>query len=118
MAIIVAVLYFGMIELMMIDASRELAEARRFRARIVALTLAENAAEGAAVRIIDEMPKAFNDANDQGVMSGKATKGSGGTFVLTGEGESSGLESTRAKVHVQGVVAGKHINIDLTLHSQ
>jgi hypothetical protein len=47
-ALIVAVLYFGLIELMLYDASRELAEARRFRARIIAVTLAENGAELAA----------------------------------------------------------------------
>lgn len=118
MAIIVAVLYFGMIELMMLDASRELAEARRFRARIVALTLAENAAEGAALHIVDNVPQPFNEENEQGTMSGRVMKNSDGTFVLTGDGESSGLESTKAHVRVQGHVSGTSITIDLTLHSQ
>ena len=37
---------------MLFDAARQLAEARRFRARIVALTLAENGAELAAANIV------------------------------------------------------------------
>ena len=36
-AIALSVLYFALMELMLIDSSRELAEARRFRARIVAI---------------------------------------------------------------------------------
>ena len=52
LALIIAVLYFRLIELMLFDAARQLAEARRFRARIVALTLAENGAELAAANIV------------------------------------------------------------------
>jgi Tfp pilus assembly protein PilX len=124
MAVIVAVLYFGMIELMMLDSSRELAAARRFRARIVAQTLAENAAEGAALRIVTEEPKRFEAENDQGTMAGKASKSPpalDGTrrIVIQAEGESSGLESSRATVWLEGwIYSGGNIEIEYARHTQ
>src|SRR5258708_13978010 len=50
-AIALAVLYFGLMELMLIDSSRALREAQRFRSRVVASALAESAAELAAAQM-------------------------------------------------------------------
>ena len=50
-ALTLAVLYFALMELILIDSSRSLAEAQRFRARIMAATLAEDAAELAALNM-------------------------------------------------------------------
>jgi Tfp pilus assembly protein PilX len=104
-ALVLALLYFGLIELLMIDSSRELAAARRFRARILAETLAENAAEGAALRIADETVTwtKFERTDDQGRMEGEMRK-SGQSYVITGTGISAGLESTRVSVRLQGQV--------------
>ena len=44
-AIALAVLYFALMELLLIDSSRALREAQRFRAKVIAATLAESAAE-------------------------------------------------------------------------
>jgi hypothetical protein len=125
MAIIVAVLYFAMIELLMIDSSRELAEARRFRARIVALTLAENAAERVALEIADSAKNAenANEEDEQGEIRGKMTKGAPALdgsipFVIEGTGVSAGLESTRATVRLQGRLVGSSIQIEYAQHSQ
>jgi len=125
MAIIVAVLYFAMIELLMIDSSRELAEARRFRARVVALTLAENAAEAAAFEIASpaNTSATVNGEDDQGTIRGKLTKSAPEStgaipFVIEGEGVSAGLESTRATVRLQGRINGGSIEIEYALHSQ
>src|SRR5204863_3948307 len=51
-AIVLAILYFALMELMLIDSSRAVREAQRFRARIVATTLAESAAELAALQLV------------------------------------------------------------------
>lgn len=125
MAIIVAVLYFAMIELLMIDSSRELAEARRFRARIVALTLAENAAERAALEIADPAKNAenVNEEDEQGEIRGKMSKGAPALdgsipFVIEGTGVSAGLESTRSAVRLQGRLVGTSIEIEFAQHSQ
>jgi hypothetical protein len=125
MAIIVAVLYLGMIELMMLDASRELAAARRFRARVVALTLAENGAELAALRMTDptHVPKPASHEDELGTISGSLTKGVADLngripFVVVGTAESAGLESTSARVRLQGYILGSSIQIEYAQHSQ
>jgi hypothetical protein len=119
MAIILAVLYFGMIELLMIDSSRELGEARRFRSRIVAQALAENAAELAALHITTQAqntPPALTDA--QGTMVGKVVTGGGapGSFVIEGYGDTAGLDRSHAEVKVVGAIQGGRLRIDYTTH--
>lgn len=123
LALVLAVLYFGLIELLMIDSSRELAAARRYRARVVAHTLAENAAEAAAFQMAnpDVHGNTFSEEDEQGRMSGTLMKaGSPPTtsFVLTGEGVSAGLESTKATVRLQGTIVDKEITIQYAQHSQ
>jgi hypothetical protein len=119
MALIVAVLYFGLIELLLYDASRELGEARRFRARIIALTLAENGAELAAQNLVT-LPQDPDPITDwQGTMSGDVTH-SPGQFVIEGTGDASGIVKVHATVRVQGRIdeEKKTITIDYTFHSQ
>jgi hypothetical protein len=120
MAIVLAVLYFGLIQLLLIDSSRELAAARRFRSRIRALTLAENAAEGAAwmVARTDLAPKPYVEESDEGQMEGYMTR-SGKTFSISGDGASKGLERVTARVQLKGYIdeVGK-LHVDVSVHSQ
>jgi len=123
-ALIVAVLYFGLIQLMLFDGQRELAEARRFRARIVAATLAENGAELAAQNIIASAatgPVFIND--EQGLQRGKMIKMPAvdpfpPTFVIEAEGETVGVIEQKATVKVWGQISGTDISINYTHHSQ
>lgn len=118
MALIVAVLYFGLIELMLYDASRELAEARRFRARIIALTLAENGAELAAQNLVTASSSSVSANDWQGSISGKMSK-AGEQFTIDATGDATGLVDIHATVYVQGRVDEKGaIRIDYTHHSQ
>jgi hypothetical protein len=120
MALVLAFLYFGLIELLMIDSSRELAEARRFRARVVAQAMAENGAELAARNFATGGPSpAVHIVDENGTTTGSATVSAGqGKFVLHGEGATSGVASVKATVTVQGRVVGPDVYIDYTLHSQ
>ncbi len=116
-AIVLAVLYFALIELLLIDSSRELREARRFRARIVAATLAENGAELAALQMITRVPEPVNAEDWQGTISGELTRGSG-TFELIGRAETKGLERSAANVQVFGrIVNENEIRIQYTMHT-
>ncbi|HEX2061312.1 MAG TPA: hypothetical protein VHK90_11270 [Thermoanaerobaculia bacterium] len=121
MAIILAVLYFGLIELLLIDSSRDLAEARRFRARVVAWTLAENAAERAAQGIAAMGPVSLpvmQTEDELGKMRGRLLK-TDKTFHIVGEGETTGVNTAKSTVTVIGrVEAGGKIYIDYTMHSQ
>ena len=121
MALIIAVLYFGLIELMLYDASRALAEARRFRARIIALTLAENAAELAAVNIVNNTSGNAEGGDWQGTITGKMTRNADtGKFQIDGTGVATGVVEVRATVQVLGVVdpETKVVRIENTFHSQ
>jgi hypothetical protein len=120
---VLAVLYFGLIELLLIDAGRELRAARQFRSRIIALTYAENGAEGAArmitVREVQMVP--FDHEDEQGSAAGRATR-LGDTFNLVGDGKSLGLEPVSAHVDLQGYVDRTNpvvqLHVDVSVHTQ
>jgi hypothetical protein len=121
MALIIAVLYFGLIELMLYDAQRQLGEARRFRARVIALTLAENGAELAAWNLVNAPVSQAPITDWQGTMEGNVSK-SGTDFKINAAGTVSGIVNTHASVYVQGrideSVLPKKIAIDYTRHTQ
>ena len=119
-ALVLAILYFAFIELLMIDASRELAEARRFRGRIVALTLAENGAELAATQMIVQPAMIVPPVTDwQGTTSGVLKK-SDEKFELFGDGHSGGPDGMDATVHIEGIIpkGTTQIRILFARHSQ
>jgi hypothetical protein len=124
MALIIAVLYFGLIELMLFDASRELAEARRFRARVVALTLAENGAESAAYLLVPReaappLPT-INTSDWQGSITARRQMDNlTGDFTIKATGTSTGVVQVKATVDVIGNVdENKTLHIYYTQHSQ
>jgi hypothetical protein len=116
-AIALAVLYFGLMELMMIDSSRALREAQRFRSRIVASALAESAAELAAAQMVTHPGANANASDEQGSMTG-LLRVSGNQFELTGQGVTAGVQPITATVRVQGRIENNHVAIDYTFHSQ
>lgn len=124
-AIGIALLFFMLVQLVLIDSARELAEARRFRARIFAMTLAENGAELSAVRITD---RAFAnvDAEDwQGKMTGKMERQEAEDeqgnkiyrFRIRGDGEAKGTDKAAARVDVIGRIERGELHIDYTTHT-
>ena len=116
-AIALAILYFGLMQLMLIDSSNALREAQRFRARVVAAALAENAAELAAANMINSPSGPTSAQDDQGKMLGAITV-SGSDFEIVGQGDAAGVVPQTATVRVQGRIVGNHIAIDYTFHSQ
>jgi hypothetical protein len=120
-ALVLSVLYFGLMELMLIDSQRALAEARRFRARVVASTLAESAAELAAEQLINHggvVP--VNETDAQGTMRGNLNYSAGSSgeekFVLTGVGTTGGITQATASVYLDGYIQGTNIVIEHSQH--
>ena len=102
-AMTLAVLYFGLMQLLLVDSARALEEARRFRARLVAATIAENAVELAAQDLRTTPSRSISDQDSQGTMTGKATSTTGGgPFEIEATGETSGVIHQRASVRIQG----------------
>lgn len=117
-AITIAILYFALMELMLIDSSRALREAQRFRSKVVAATLAESAAELAAASMVTRNAgDTINADDEQGSM--KATcKVNGQAFIIEAEAETSGVPPVKSSVRVQGRIIGQRVMIDYTFHSQ
>jgi hypothetical protein len=123
-AIILAVLYLGLIELLLLDGTRALQEAQRFRSRVVALTLAESAAELAAAQMVNNTNANVSVETSDGSLTGTLMKtstltGSDQNFELIGDANTKGVAPQHAHVRVQGrVVDGTRVVIDYTTHSQ
>lgn len=117
MAIVLAVLYFALIELILLDSQRELAEARRFRARVVAEALAENAAEVAALQIVTRQSTPhFVMQLDDGSISGSMMK-TGNDFIILGEATTGGITQSTAKVELHGRIVGTNdVRINYSYH--
>ncbi|MEO6259183.1 MAG: hypothetical protein ABIP63_02495 [Thermoanaerobaculia bacterium] len=116
-AIALAILYFAVMQLIMIDSSRALHEAQRFRSKIVAATLAENAAELAAVDMIDRTAAQVEAKNDQGEMKATLRRGAS-DFELTAHGKSVGVQPKESDVRLQGRIVGARVLVDYSTHSQ
>ena len=117
MAIVLAVLYFALIELILMDSQRELAEARRFRARIVAETLAENAAEVAALQLVSRpMTPQFTVQMEDGTISGTMMKTGTSNFEIHGDGTTGGITQSNAQVILRGRVVGTSVRIQYSIH--
>jgi hypothetical protein len=115
-ALVLAVLYFALMELLLIDSSRALNEAQRFRSRVVAATLAENAAELAALNLVNGGSPSPPVTNDEGRMKGNLDL-NGSEFIIRGEGTTSGVAPQTASVIIQGRIDGKKISIDYVEHN-
>jgi hypothetical protein len=117
-AIALAVLYFALMQLMLIDSSRALREAQRFRSRIVSSTLAESAAELAAAGMVTTMASNTANAKDeQGSMDGQLHFATN-AFEIVGDATTAGVQPVKATVRVQGRVEGSKVIVDYTFHSQ
>lgn len=124
-AIVLAILFFALMTLMLIDSSRALREAQRVRSRIIASTLAENAAELAAVDMINRSSAQIDAEDWQGKMTSTMQRASDVklgipvvAFNIAARGITSGVQPVTSEVRVQGVIESDHIRVDFTYHSQ
>jgi Tfp pilus assembly protein PilX len=114
--LLLALLYFGLMELMLADAASKLREAQRFRSRIVANILAENAVELAAARMLDHTSSEAEGKTPEGTMTGSYNRLENDHYVLQGEGRAGGIPSTTRRVEIRGRIIGQSIRIDTSRH--
>jgi hypothetical protein len=119
-ALTLAILYFALMELLLLDSSRALAEARNFRGRVVALTLCENAAELAAQGMASSLAANERYVNDEGTMSGVLRRviinDTVSTFELIGDGVTRGLTTHKARVTLRGRIENGIVKIEYADH--
>ena len=117
-ALVLAILYFMLMGLVMIDSSRAQGEAQRFRARMMAAVLAENAAELACAQMISQKGGMATKEDNQGRMVGTYRRLTDVKFEVNGEGETRGVVRQQATVLLEGHIDGTTIHIDYSRHSQ
>jgi Tfp pilus assembly protein PilX len=120
-ALVIAALYLGLIELLLIDGTRAFHEAQRLRSRVIAATLAEDAVELAAERMVDKAGAKAGRTDAQGQIEGTYVR-TAEQFELTGQATTAGVAPERATVRLQGRIvddgATHKITIDYAIHSQ
>jgi hypothetical protein len=122
-ALLIAVLYFALMELMLLDSTRAFQDAQRFRSHVIAATLAEDGAELAAAGMVTKSGANVDRDDLQGTVSGNYVR-SGNNFELTSNFELTGNASTKgvppasAHVRLQGRITGTTVSIDYSTHSQ
>ena len=115
-ALTLAILYFGLMELILIDSSRSLAEAQRYRSRVLAATIAEDAAELAAQGMAVRTSNRVNVIEADREYTADYRR-NGENFEIVARGRSLGAVSQSAGVRIQGRVTGAgQIRIDYTMH--
>ena len=117
-AIALAILYFALMELMLIDSSRALREAQRFRSKVIATTLAESAAELSAASMVSRNAGDRINADDEQGSMKAVCRVSGTAFTIDAEATTSGVSPVTSSVGVQGRIVGSRIVVDYTYHSQ
>ena len=115
-ALIIAVLYFALMELLLLDSTRALQEAQRYRSRVIAATLAESGAELSAAQLVTSSGASVNASNDQGTMTG-AMKHFGNAFEIVGDGDATGVPAAHAHVEIKGAVFENRVQIDYATHT-
>lgn len=120
--LVIAVLFFALMALVLWESTMRYRAAQSFRSRIVAQTLAENAAELSARGLGDGSSLTVSAETDDGTMraSGQASHDPDGIirFKIEAEGETHGVQSVRATVTVWGRVDGNGVRVTRTKHSQ
>lgn len=116
--LLIALLYFGLIELIMADGARRSVEAQRFRARITANIFAENGAELAAKQMVHLGSSEEKLELPEGVMEGSFRRIGQEGFVIEATGTASGVVETRRSVAIRGTIRDSSVTIERTRHNR
>lgn len=116
--LVLALLYFAMLELMLIESSEAMRGAQRFRARLLAHSLAESAVELAAHQLLITPEKSISSSGKDGTMNGKSRHLPGNRFEIVGSATTNGPHPATASVRIEGHFKGSAILIDRSSHSQ
>ncbi len=110
--LVIAVLYFALMQLILLESSEKMRGALRFRARVVADLVAEDAVELAAERMVRSPARSIRQELKGGSAEGDFRLYSGRRFRLSGSGNASGPVSSRTTIELRGRISGTRIMIE------
>lgn len=111
-ALLISLLFFGLIELALRDTTEAVRSAHRQRARFASEILADNGIELAAAGMVYEIPKTEERTSRDGLMRGTFRPLPGNRFELRGEGRSGGVVSVETRVVLRGRSLGSAVVIE------
>lgn len=121
--LLLAIAYFGLMQLMLMESSEALRSASQFRSRVLAQTLAENGVELGvrSMMFTGAVPTIKETA--EGSMTTAYRIDANGDFEMRGAGSTTGAQSAEASVKIFGKVEIRsdgtpHFRLDRTIHSQ
>ncbi len=119
--LVISTLYFVLIALILWESTMRYRAAQRFRSKVIAQTLAENAVELAARGLTTGGSGDVDEEIDDGLMLAEVeVTGSArnAEFHIKAAGRSSGVRAAEASVEIWGTVRNGQISISRTKHSQ
>jgi len=116
--LLIAFLYFALIQLMLWESSQAFRGAQRFRSRVIAQVSAENAAELAATGMVIGYSNEVEADNEESAMEATYNRLADDEFEIDASAESTGVAPSRATVRIEGRINGSQIRITRTIHSQ
>jgi hypothetical protein len=122
-AIVIAVLFFVLIQLLLVEATSASRQAVRFGARITSQVLAENAAELAALQMVRLGPMGLQEQLDgasiQATWQRFPEQNAGEVpYLIRASASVEGVQPVEARVEVYGRLGATWITVDRTEHSQ
>ncbi len=122
-ALLLAVLYFALMELLLLDSTLQLQQADRFRAHVQAAALAETGAELAAANMVTSGGAEVKSKDEQGSFEGRYVRNGCCQFLLDGEATTNGVPAATAWVRLKGSFStaadgSTRVAIDWSTHSQ
>lgn len=117
--LLLAILYFALIEMVMWESSQAFRSAQRFRSRVIAEALAESGAELAAQQLVASSSANIKADTGQGKITATMTRGgpNGDEFEIKSEARTSGVMPTEAHVVVRGRTNGNEVYVVRTIHA-
>ena len=110
--LVLAILYFALMQLILLESSEKMRSAQRFRSRIVADLLAEDSLELAAEQMVNYPARTINQELTLGTASGQFSRLSGNRFRLEGTGTLTGAVNARVTIEMTGRIRGSQISVE------
>lgn len=117
-ALLLALLFLALIQILFLESSETYRSAMRFRSRVLAQALAESAVEIAARDLVNYGGASINAQNLDGRMESVFERlDEDGRFRIIGKGVTGGVFPMEADVEIEGKIDGPKIDIDKSKHT-
>ncbi|MGA7616036.1 MAG: hypothetical protein WBX15_12740 [Thermoanaerobaculia bacterium] len=110
--LVLAVLYFALMGLVLMESTAKSREAAGFHSRIASEIFAENAAELAARQMVSGSSRHIDVTTSDGVLKADFQRSPSGQFTLRATATSSGVAPTSSHLVLRGRISGSSVAVE------